>query len=194
MSEFDSLGDPEPGGFPPSEKPKRKVQFPKKRGETSPLPPKKEMHRGPYGDVPDELLSAEMEQEIRDHFGYAKSETRTRAERDRVAARVSPDPAPVREEGAAGIPESSSTVSVPAALPPEIESVWGEGRLDGLGQPASNTARTLIAAWGLEVFRSSALHLQARKDLEAQGQLKEARQDLVGKPRPVDDPNLDLVP
>lgn len=33
-------------------------------------------------------LSPEDEQKLRDHFGYAKSETRTKAERDATAARI----------------------------------------------------------------------------------------------------------
>src|SRR5215471_5776609 len=44
--------------------------------------------RGPYADVPDHELTPAQEQEIRDWFGYAKSETRTRAQRQATAARI----------------------------------------------------------------------------------------------------------
>lgn len=69
----------------------RVVQAPKKRGEASlpePVVAGDLVYSQPYGDVPDELLSPAMEQEIRDHFGYKASETRTRAERNAAAARI----------------------------------------------------------------------------------------------------------
>jgi len=43
-------------------------------------------------------------------------------------------------------------------LPPDIEEVWGQGRLNAGGQLAANTAHHLIGAWGLEKFRASAIH------------------------------------
>jgi hypothetical protein len=36
----------------------------------------------------DTVLSEAQEQKIRDHFGYSKSETRTKAERDAAAQRI----------------------------------------------------------------------------------------------------------
>ena len=44
--------------------------------------------RGPYADVPDHELTPAQEQEIRDWFGYSKSETRTRAQRQATADRI----------------------------------------------------------------------------------------------------------
>jgi len=43
-------------------------------------------------------------------------------------------------------------------MPPDIERVWGEGRLDGTGYLAADMARKLIDAWGLDTFRNSAVH------------------------------------
>jgi hypothetical protein len=41
-------------------------------------------------------------------------------------------------------------------LPPDIEMIWGDAPL----------ARSLITAWGLERFRGSALHADARDEVE----------------------------
>ena len=68
-------------------------------------------------------------------------------------------------------------------LPPDIEAVWGGGRLDGLGEPAARTARALIAAWGLEVFRGSALHRRAVEDASREARLAPVRRAFVERRR-----------
>jgi hypothetical protein len=50
-------------------------------------------------------------------------------------------------------------------LPPDIEEVWGGGRLDGSGHPAILTARALVQEWGVEGFRGSALHQAALQEI-----------------------------
>jgi hypothetical protein len=42
----------------------------------------------PWAHVPDSEMSAEMEQDVRDFYGYAPSETRTRAGRKRAAVEI----------------------------------------------------------------------------------------------------------
>lgn len=76
-------------------------------------------------------------------------------------------------------PEPQLQTSFPAGsdepLPPDIEEVWGGGKLDGSGQPAHKTARTLIAAWGLEEFRTSAIHRNAIRELEREAKMEPIR-------------------
>jgi hypothetical protein len=104
----------------------------------------------------DEVILAEFEgrelteleeQAIRDRFGYAPTERRTRAERAAAAA---------------GMVRRSSLATEP--LPADIERVWGEGRLDSSGMLAADTARYLIGEWGVDRFRASAVHRGARED------------------------------
>jgi len=83
------------------------------------------------------------EQRLREQFGYSDSERRTKLERDTAAGRI--------------IARFDREVEVPA----DIEAVWGGRRLDGAGQPAIKTARSLIEEWGLARFRRSALHRAA---------------------------------
>jgi hypothetical protein len=51
-------------------------------------------------------------------------------------------------------------------LPPDIERVWGEGRVDSQGDLAASTARVLIRTWGEEEFRQSAIHKAALAQIE----------------------------
>lgn len=51
-------------------------------------------------------------------------------------------------------------------IPPDIEAVWGGGRLDGTGMPAINTARVMIDKHGVEGFRKSALHQAALAEID----------------------------
>jgi len=53
----------------------------------------------------------------------------------------------------------------PEPLPDDIELVWGQGRLDSNGMLAADTARYLIGEWGLERFRTSAIHNAALGDV-----------------------------
>jgi hypothetical protein len=64
-------------------------------------------------------------------------------------------------------------------LPEDIERVWGQGKLDGSGMPAAETARILIQAWGLETFRTSAIHRQAVLELERDGKMETVRKGFV---------------
>lgn len=85
-------------------------------------------------------LSEREEQLLRIHFGYTASERRTRAERDTTAARI-------------------TTTPEPTTLPKDIIEIWRT--------PADQeTARRLIEAWGLEAFRTSAIHLMALGEIE----------------------------
>lgn len=59
------------------------------------------------------------------------------------------------------LPSVRATPYSGPGLPPDIERVWGEGRLDGSGFPAARTARLLIDAWGEDTFRVSKIHQQA---------------------------------
>ncbi len=105
-------------------------------------------------------LTEDEESAIREKFGYSESGTRTKAERDESARKM---------------------VSVPDIdLPPDIEAVWGEGRLDGLGCLAANTARALIDAWGIEKFRLSEIHVQAAAALRRDRSMEQARADFAG--------------
>lgn len=94
---------------------------------------------------PGEELSEEQERAIRDSLGFSRTETRTKAERDAAAAKMA---------------AWSEQDSFQGPLPPDIAAAWA-GKVDGMGQPAENTARFLIGAWGLDKFRGSALHKQA---------------------------------
>ena len=64
-------------------------------------------------------------------------------------------------------------------LPPDIEAIWGRGRVDGTGCLAANTAYALIDAWGLEVFRGSAIHRMAIGELERDARLGPVRAAFV---------------
>ena len=64
-------------------------------------------------------------------------------------------------------------------LPDDIAEVWGHGRLDGLGQLAENTARTLINAWGMETFRTSAIHLAAIQSLGREAAMDPMRKAFI---------------
>ncbi len=48
--------------------------------------------------APTDALSEAEEQTLRDHFGYAQSETRTRAEREQAARRITGTPPGISEE------------------------------------------------------------------------------------------------
>lgn len=89
----------------------------------------------------DAPLSEREEQLLRDHFGYASSERRTRAERAQTAQRI---------RDANPVPEID--------LPGDIAAVW-------TGKDAS-TAKVLIDAWGIVAFRTSAIHTMALGEIE----------------------------
>jgi hypothetical protein len=97
------------------------------------------------------------EQALRDRLGYSESERRTEAERGEAARRMV----------AANLD--------PVALPPDIEAVWGRGRVDGTGCLAASTARCLITEWGEDGFRRSALHRAALAEEHHQLLQAEAR-------------------
>jgi hypothetical protein len=106
----------------------------------------------------DQLVSQRFqEQHTREMAGFTDAETRTKAERDAAAAKMV---------------SWSEQDSFQGPLPPDIAAVWA-GKLDGMGQPAENTARFLIGAWGLDGFRGSALHKQALAEIR-RSQDKEA--------------------
>jgi hypothetical protein len=60
-------------------------------------------------------------------------------------------------------------------LPPDVEAVWGGGKLDGSGHSAEETARYLIGQWGLDTFRESAIHQQALAEIEREKRLGPVR-------------------
>jgi hypothetical protein len=62
-------------------------------------------------------------------------------------------------------PEPKAEANEPEPLPDDIELVWGQGRLDSNGMLAADTARYLIGEWGLERFRTSAIHNAALGDV-----------------------------
>jgi hypothetical protein len=113
-------------------------------------------------------MTEEEEQALRDFYGYAKTETRTKAERDAAAARMITK---------AKIPDES--------LPPDLEKVWGQERLDSSGQSAAQTAAILIEAWGEEEFRRSAIHRMA---LEEHSRVRESQLRVLEFPCPFDTP------
>lgn len=57
--------------------------------------------------------------------------------------------------------EGAGADGIGGVLPPDVEEVWGDGRLDGSGFVAADTARFLIEQWGVDAFRVSMLHRMA---------------------------------
>lgn len=83
---------------------------------------------------------------------------------------VPPEPAPNPQAS----PQPVDSQSLPP-LPPDIEEVWGGGKVDATGQPAINTARVLIDGWGLDGFRNSAIHIAAIKETQRDGKMEVIR-------------------
>lgn len=97
-------------------------------------------------------LSEEQEQAIRDGWGYTASETRTKAERDEAAARMISQSAQPMYEG---------------ELPEQVANVWhGENE---------KQARVYIAAWGMDAFLTSQIHIAAIKQHERHAKMEPIR-------------------
>jgi hypothetical protein len=124
--------------------------------ETPPEPPQprsvEEILALPY-ETP---LTPWEEKAVREHFGYARSETRTRAERARVAAKIK---------------ASTADDVFLGELPPDIAEVWKGSD--------ENVARGLIGAWGLDAFRASALHRVALTERESEARVAPIRKAYV---------------
>ena len=107
-------------------------------------------------------LTAEDEQALRDELGFTASESRSKAERDEAAKRMLANTTPP------GLP----------VLPENIARVWASDPL---------TAQMCVQAWGLEVFRDSALHRAALAEIghrEKQRAYREARRREQKVPSP----------
>ena len=134
-----------PGGRPPkyfSDEERRAADAARKRRararDVDPSLPERQLDEEP--DEPLSLagpLTPEEEQRLRDEFGYSPSEMRSKAERDATAARIMAALAPVAVD-----------------LPRDVAEVWWAPQ-------DQQTAQRLIDAWGLEEFRSSAIHRMA---------------------------------
>ena len=74
-------------------------------------------------------------------------------------------------------------------LPPDIEEVWGRGRVDTFGRLARLQAGFLISEWGVEKFRASKVHALAQETLARDAAKAEARKmgmdDLPPEPEPM---------
>lgn len=157
MSEFDVSLEPEEPDSPRAE-PSKEPPLPPLRNEPLELPPPEPFSddeetppEPPQPRSVEEILALPYEtpltpweeKAVREHFGYARSETRSRAERADVAGRIM---AKLTKDDYQG------------ELPPDIAEVWTGSD--------ERTARHLIGAWGLSRFRNSALHRVALTERE----------------------------
>ena len=99
-------------------------------------------------------LSEPEEQLVRDHFDFNPSEKRTRAEREAAADKMRAFMAPPDVQ-----------------LPEDIAKVWWAPQDQA-------TAKKLIAAWGLEAFRTSAIHQMALGEIRREQKLRAYRANL----------------
>lgn len=123
-------------------------------------------------------LTEEEEQAIRDKYGYAPTEKRTKAERDAAADRMlgklrgeplDPDfPPPFDLPPVVPFSDDEELPPDPP-LPKEVLDVWGVS--DG----SLSLAKYLIADWGLHRFLNSELHTQAVKERESNDRMAPIR-------------------
>lgn len=116
------------------------------------------------------VLTEEQEQEIRDRYGYAPTEKRTKAERDAAADRML---GKLRAEPL-DLPEpqrfaDDEELPPDPPLPREVTDVWG------VSEESLSLAKSLIDAWGLNRFLNSELHTQAVKEKESSARLAPIR-------------------
>jgi rubredoxin len=123
----------------------------------------------PWKDVPDHLLTPEMEQDVRDFFGYTASEKRTRAERQAAADRMT-------GRGTASAEDLQRAYELGYALE---ASPFG-------AHPQKGREGALTTAWARGVWQRQSELMPERKDSDLKAKLQqELRKQKTGaSPKP----------